>query len=457
MLTNSPIINAYTEKTPSSAALAEQARSKFPSAITHDSRHTSPYAIYVNKAMGSRKWDVDGNVYVDYFGGHGALLLGHCNDQVEQAVVTALGAGTHFGSSHPLEVEWATAVQRLMPSAERVRFTASGTEATHMAMRLARAHTGKDRIMRFRTHFHGWHDHMAFGVSNHFDGTPTPGVLANVSEQVHLLDPGDLDLVAKALEQDTDVAALILEPTGGSWGMIPLPAGFLEGLRDLTARHGVLLIFDEVVTGFRVHPGGAQGLHGIKPDLTTTAKILAGGLPGGAVLGRTDILDHLDFQVAADKGFEKVHHPGTFNANPVSAAAGATTLGIIAETDACDQASSYGAELRQRLNQLFADRGVAWAAYGGQSGFHVYMNADGARIDPLAFDPLARPYQDLKAKPPVQLAKLRLGLLINGVDIMGSGGGVISATHDETDLDHTVDAFAATLTMLQAEEPVATL
>ncbi|MEE1557558.1 MAG: aminotransferase class III-fold pyridoxal phosphate-dependent enzyme, partial [Alphaproteobacteria bacterium] len=260
MLSNSPIVNRYVDRTPSSQALAERALEQFPSAITHDSRHTTPYGIYIESAKGPRKWDLDGNDYVDYFGGHGALMLGHRNDEVEVCIQEALAAGTHFGSSHRFEVAWAEAVKKLVPSAERIRFTSSGTEATLMAMRLARAFTSKNKLARFRTHFHGWHDHMAFGVAGHFDGTATPGVLPEVAAQVVLLDPDDIDGVAQALEADSDIAALILEPTGGSGGMMPLAPGFVVQLRELTEQHGVLLIMDEVVTGFRVHPGGAQGL-----------------------------------------------------------------------------------------------------------------------------------------------------------------------------------------------------
>jgi glutamate-1-semialdehyde 2,1-aminomutase len=452
MLTNSPIVTSYIEKTGSSAALAAEAADLFPSSITHDSRYTDPHTIYVEKAEGSRKWDVDGNEYVDYFGGHGALLLGHRHPDVDKSVREALSSGTHFGSSHPLEVTWAKAIKRLLPSAERIRFTSSGTEATHMAIRLARAHTGRNIIVRFRTHFHGWHDHMAFGVSNHFDGTPSPGVLANVSEQIMLLDPGDIDAVAAALADNDDIAAVILEPTGGSWGMTPVAPKFVQDLRELTRQNDVLLIFDEVVTGFRVAPGGAQAWLEVSPDLTTLAKIVAGGLPGGAVVGAAEIFDRLDFKAAAEKDIEKIHHPGTFNANPVSAAAGATTLNIVAETDACDVASEFGANLRAGLNRLFADLGLAWAAYGTHSGFHLYMNASGNKIDPLDFDPLQLPYQELKAKPAAVLNKFRLALLISGVDIMGSGGGVISCRHDDADLQHTLEAFANAVEMLRAEE-----
>ena len=456
-LTNSPVVNAYLERTPASAALFERARQVLPSGITHDSRYIRPYGIAVERADGARKWDADGNDYVDYFGGHGALLLGHRNPEVERAVEAALHRGTHFGSSHRFELEWAEAVQRLMPAAERIRFTSSGTEATHMALRLSRAFTGRQKLLRFRSHFHGWHDHMAFGVSSHMDGSPTPGVLQEVAEQVVLVDPGDIAAVAAAFAADDDIAAVILEPTGASWGAAPITPAFLADLRELTEKHGVVLIFDEVVTGFRVSPGGAQEAFGIRPDLSTLAKILAGGLPGGAVVGRADIMQHLDFQAAAERGFEKIQHPGTYNANPLSAAAGACALGIIADGDACERANAFGARLRTRLNEVFRAAGVAWAAYGSYSTFHIFMNPEGRKLDPEAFDPLALSHAELKRKPPEALNKLRLALLTAGVDIMGSGGGVISATHGDRELEQTAAAFAEAVDRVGREEALPAL
>ena len=191
-LSNSGIVAAYTSRTKGSAELAAQAATLLPSGITHDARNQDPYGIYVTRAEGPHKWDVDGNRYIDFYGGHGALLLGHRHPVVTTAVTEALAAGTHFGANHPREVRWAQAIQRLVPSVERVRFTSSGTEATLMAVRLARAFTGKDTLVRFKGHFHGWHDHMAGGYTNHFDGTATPGVLSGVAAKTLLLPPGDI-------------------------------------------------------------------------------------------------------------------------------------------------------------------------------------------------------------------------------------------------------------------------
>ena len=181
---NSGIVAAYRARTPGSATLAQEAAALFPSGITHDARRLDPYGIYVSRAQGPHKWDVDGNRYIDYFGGHGALLLGHNNPVVAQAIQQAFAQGTQFGANHPGEIAWARAVQRLVPSAERVRFTSSGTEATLMALRLARAFTGAADILRFQGHFHGWHDHMTSGYSNHYDGSPTPGVLPGVADKI---------------------------------------------------------------------------------------------------------------------------------------------------------------------------------------------------------------------------------------------------------------------------------
>ena len=448
---NSGIVQAYRAKTPGSAVLAAEARELLPSGIVHDARHLEPYGIYVTRAEGSRKWDRDGNEYVDYAGGHGALLLGHGRPEVLAAIAEALPDGTHPGANHEREIRWAQIVQEMVPCAERVRFTSSGTEATHMALRLARAHTGKHRIVRFKGHFHGWHDHMTSGYMSHFDGAPTAGVLPELAAQVILLPPGDEEAARAAFEANDDIAALILEPTGGSFGLVPHAPAFLAFLRELTAKHGAALIFDEVITGFRVSPGGAQEHFGVTPDMSTHAKIVAGGLPGGAVAGRKEILDDLDFFATKERGREKIFHPGTFNANPVSAAAGRAALEIVRDSDACERATAFGAELRASLNAVLEDEGVPWAVYGTFSSFHLFMNPRGRAITPSAFAPLTLDYAELKERPPALVNKIRLGLLVNGVDIQGWPGGMTSAANTTDDLPVTVDAFRETIRMLRRE------
>ena len=450
-LSNSAIVAAYRGKTPSSASLAARAAAMFPSGVTHDARHLDPYGIYVERAEGPRKWDVDGNEYIDYFGGHGALLLGHNHPQVSAAIHQALDQGSHFGANHPREVTWAEAVQNLMPGAERLRFTASGTEATHLALRLARAHTGRRKLVRLKGHFHGWHDHMAGGVTSHFDGAPTAGVLPGVADNVVLLPPGDLDALGAALAGDDDIAALILEPTGSFFGLLPLAPNYLHAARELCRRHGVVLIFDEVVTGFRVSSGGAQTHYGVTPDLSTLAKILAGGLPGGAVAGRRDILDYLDFDAMRESDREKIQHQGTFNANPVSAAAGIAALGVIAATDACDAANRAAADLRAGLNQAFEDEGAPWAYYGEFSALHLFTNPEKMAVQPTKFDPSALSAAQLTASDGEALHKLRLAMLINGVDLNPRCGGVLSATHGEEEIAQTIVALRDSIAILRRE------
>jgi glutamate-1-semialdehyde 2,1-aminomutase len=445
----SRIVDLYLERTPKSAQLAVRSRDLFPSGITHDGRYVEPYPIYVDRARGSRKWDVDGNEYVDYCGGHGALLLGHNDPTVTDAVRQQLERGTHYGSCHELEIRWAEQVRRLMPAAECVRFTSSGTEATLLALRLARAFTGRAPVLRFAGHFHGWNDHMAFGVSNHFDGRPTPGVLPEVACNVLLAPPGDLDRTRELLDAHPP-AAVILEPTGASWGQVPILPEFLHELRRLTLDRGVLLIFDEVISGFRVCPGGAQVQFGIRPDLTTLAKILAGGLPGGAVAGRRDVLDALSFSPSSAR--EKIPHQGTFNANPLSAAAGLAALRIVETTDACRRANAFAAALRGALARVIEEEACSWCVYGTFSGFHLFTNPERLPVTGQEIDAGRCDYRALKARPrPSLLHKLRIGMLAHGVEIFSWPGGPTSSVHDAQDLDRTVSAFRSTLRLLREE------
>ena len=225
--TNSPIIAAFVARTPGSAAAYAEARTHFPGGVTHDSRYVRPHPIAVARAAGARKWDVDGHEYVDYAGGHGALILGHAHPQVMAAVAEQLARGTHYGANHLLENRWAALIKSMMPGAEMIRFTNSGTEATLMALRVARAATGRAKLLRLRGHFHGWHDHMAFGVTNHFDGTPTPGILENLAGNVVLVDPNDeAGLAAVMAAHGSEIAAAILEPTGSTYGQVPLREAF---------------------------------------------------------------------------------------------------------------------------------------------------------------------------------------------------------------------------------------
>lgn len=451
--TNSHIVAAFEGKTKKSKARHLRARNVFPSGIVHDSRHMWPYPLYVERALGSRKWDADGNELIDFYGGHGSLLLGHAHPSLIKAVNDQIALGTHPAACHENEITWGEQIKLLIPSAERVRFTSSGTEANLLGIRLARAFTGRKKLMRFKHHFHGWQDHVAFGSKFHAGTADVPGVLPGIVENVIVADPADPDAVKKTLETDPDIAAVILEPTGAGSGQVPLGREFARMLRDVTEAKGIVLMFDEVVTGFRVSPGGVQAAWGILPDLTGLAKILSGGLPGGAICGRKDIMRHLDFEAAEKEGFAKIPHQGTFNANPLSAAAGVVMLGQVAEGDPTERANTQGEKLVAVWNREFAKADVAWAAYGQGSSVYVFTNPKGLDIDPEKLDAHALPLDDLAAGGGHPAAGLfRLALLVNGVDISSKPGMIVSAVHGDDDISASAEALAASLAMLRAED-----
>jgi glutamate-1-semialdehyde 2,1-aminomutase len=435
LATESNVFQRYIQRTPGSARLYAKALELFPGGVTHIGRHLEPHPLYVTRAAGSRKWDVDGNEYTDYFGGHGALLLGHNHPQVMEAVVEQLARGVHYGASHEKEIEWAEMIRSLIPCAEKVRFTVTGTEATMLAMRLARAFTGKSKIVRFAGHFHGWHDHVAFPEGG------APGILPEVAEGMLICPPNDSGHLTAALESRSDIAAVIIEPTGATFGQIPTRPGFLNELRALTRKHDVLLIFDEVITGFRCSPGGAQGYYQVTPDLATLAKLVAGGLPGAAVAGRRDVLDQTGHSAGQPP---RVAHQGTYNAGPLSAVAGIATLRVVRDTDIIQRANATAAAIRDGMNRILQERESNWCVYGDFSAFHIFPNADGVEATPQKIMAGEVHWSKLKGRTPAAtLQRLRTGFLAGGVDIIGWPGGLVSGVHNEEDVERTLAAFAA--------------
>jgi glutamate-1-semialdehyde 2,1-aminomutase len=446
------LLDRYISEFPGSRRRFEEAKKVFPDGVTHDSRSLQPFPIFVDRQLGSRKWDVDGHEFVDYWSGHGSMLLGHSHPEVVRAVQSQMEKSTHAGGSHDGEVEWGKCIQRLIPSAERLRFVGSGTEATLMAVRLSRMFTGRPKLLKFAGHFHGWHDAVMPGAYAPYDSASVPGIPSDVSSNTVVIRPNDLDLLEKTLAAGRDIAAVILEPTGGHWGAVPIRGAFLKALRELTAKFGQLLIFDEVITGFRVAPGGAQEFYGIRPDLTTLAKIVAGGLPGGCLVGRADVME----QISARPGKPKMQHPGTFNANPLSAAAGITTLKVVATGEPCRKANATGLLLRNRLNEMFADRDWPWVAYADFSMFKLLPNHHEphppmASMDNDGMIPYGGDIDKLDGPRDAKLSQsFRRGMLLHGVDLPGLGGWLM-ATHTEDDVERTVAAVSATLEAMKAE------
>ncbi|MBM4436903.1 MAG: aminotransferase class III-fold pyridoxal phosphate-dependent enzyme [Actinobacteria bacterium] len=417
----------YREPRERSAALHARANKILAGGVTHDGRIQRPFPIFVTRAAGARKWDVDGNEYVDYTMGHGALILGHAHPVSTQAAIEQLAKGTHYGACHELEVAWAEQIAAMVPSAERVRFHSSGTEATMMALRLARAATGHARVVKFHYHFHGWHDYATVGYDDPLEIPSSAGVPAAVAGTITAVPP-ELDRVRTELAKG-DVAAVILEPSGASWGTLPLAPAFVRGLRALCSQYRTILIFDEVVTGFRMSPGGFQTLHGIAPDLTTLAKIVAGGLPGAALAGRADLMERFDLRTdpAWNRG-QRIAHPGTFNANPLSAAAGTALLKFIADGRVHAACNATAERLRSELQATFDRHDVPGLVYGETSYWHLSLTGEPARLN----------------KAGEAGAALVRALLAHGVHLM-AGGGFVSHVHTADDIDRTVGALDASL------------
>lgn len=440
------IFSEFEERFADSKALYERARGAISGGIAHDGRYQKPFPVYAGRADGPYKWDVAGHKLIDYAMGHGALILGHGDPDVTAAVHAQLDRGTHFGAGHVGEALWAEQIQRLIPSAERVRFTMSGTEANLLAMRVARAYTARNSMLKFEGHFHGWSDYLIKGEKPPFESPEIVGVPDDVLRTVAVLPSDDIGAVEERLSQG-DIAAILVEPSGASWSMIPMAEAFLAKLRELATAYGSVLIFDEVITGFRWSPGGAQAKFGITPDMTTLAKIVAGGLPGGAVAGKSEIMEHLLFK--DEPGWnakKKVIHPGTFNANPLSAAAGATCLAKCADPAVQAHCDAMAARLRIGFNTVLETKGVAGCAWGDSSAFHVIV---GERVsNRTAGDlrtPEGVPAATLKASGKAGLAgPLSAAMLLEGVDLFNTGG-MMSVRHTEADIDFTIEAFERSL------------
>ncbi|MEE9278215.1 MAG: aminotransferase class III-fold pyridoxal phosphate-dependent enzyme, partial [Dehalococcoidia bacterium] len=417
--------------------------------VTHDIRYFEPFPVYVERAQGARKWDVDGNEIIDFVMGHGALLFGHAHPLLVKAVSEQIQRGTHYGASHKLEVEWARAIQALLPTAEKVRFTSSGTEATMLAVRLARAATGRSRLLKLRLHFHGWNDSVMTGARTSSGAVSAAGLPPAMTNATTVIDQHDTAAMGAALD-GAEYAAVICEPSGYGWGTGPLDPSVLEFLRERTAATGTLLIFDEVVTGFRLTEGGVQGLTGLRPDLTTLAKVLAGGMPGGAVVGRAELLDQIAFGHSDEK--DRVAHPGTYNANPLSAAAGIAALREIETGEPIRIANERARRLSAGLNHAIRQAEVPGAAYGQASLVHIVLGQD---VPPPQDDFTwswgeAGPQATVPATADAIRWGLRRSLLTHGVDLMGMGA-IVSCVHSETDIDRSVDAFSAALADLRRE------
>jgi len=386
--------------------------------------------VFVQRGVGPYLVDVDGNRYVDYVLSWGPLVLGHAHPRVVAALEHAVRRGTSYGAPSPLELELATLIREAMPSLELVRFVSSGTEATMSALRLARAFTGREKVVKLTGCYHGHADfllvHAGSGVATL--GLPdSPGVTRGSVADTLTADFNDLGSVERLFAAHDDIAAVIVEPVAGNMGLVlPVP-GFLAGLRALTFEHGALLVFDEVMTGFRVHPGGAQALYGVTPDLTALGKVIGGGLPVGAYGGRRDIME-----LVAPAG--PVYQAGTLSGNPLAMTAGIETLRELGEPGVWETAERAAASLVAGLDAL---------------GAPVQLEQVGTMWGLFFSDAPVTSWAEAKLADTERFAAFHRALLDRGVYLAPSQfeAGFVSTAHGHAEIEATVaaarDAFAA--------------
>jgi len=397
------------------------------------------HPIFFESGAGAYMTDIEGKHYIDYVGSWGPLILGHNHPQVVKAVEEALQQGMTFGASTPREVELAEMVTSLMPSLAMVRMVTSGTEATMTALRLARAYTGRDKILKFAGCYHGHHDALLVeaGSGALTLGHPSsPGVPKAVAEATIVVPFNDLNAVANAFEQHgKDIAAIIVEPIAGNMGCIPPRADFLGGLRHLCDDYGSVLIFDEVMTGFRVALGGAQSIYGVLPDLTTLGKVIGGGLPVGAVGGRSDIM-----RMLAPEG--PVYQAGTLSGNPLAMAAGIATLQLISKPNFYEKLSQMTIALVDGLLECAEAVGISLTAnhVGGMFGIFFTENP--------VFN-----LDDAKRINHDQFCQFYHGMLQQGIYLAPSPfeAGFVSYAHRHEEITLTLQAAETVFTQVFSE------
>ena len=413
----------YVSRTSKSRALFERARKVLPAGVSYSIRFFEPYPFYTDRAVGSKLYDVDGNGYVDFWLGHTALILGHSHPAVVKAVQEQLVRGTHYGTSHGLEIALAEQVVKMVPSAEMVRFTNSGTEANIYAVRLVRAYTGRNKIAKFEGGWHGGYDALQKAVKPPYDLPESAGLTQGALQDTLILPFNDLEGVKERLKGVEDqVAGIIIEPVLGAGGAIPAEKEFLKGLREFCDQHGILLIFDEVITGFRLAPGGGQQYFGVKPDITVLGKILGGGFPVGAFCGPAEIMervDHMRYQRP-----QASFHGGTFTANPITMTAGLTTLKILEDGRLIKELNKLGDKIRAELTDIFEGMGVDVQVTGTGSLFGVHFTKEEVKEPEAAFRADRQ-----------RLVEYNLKLIANGVFFLPTHSGCLCTAHTKADIE----------------------
>jgi glutamate-1-semialdehyde 2,1-aminomutase len=420
-----------------STRLFEKARRLLPGGVNSPVRAFKAVGcspLFIQKAKGSKIWDVDGNKYIDYVCSWGPLILGHAHPRVLEAIRKAASRGTSFGASTELELKLAELITRAMPSVEMVRMVNSGTEATMSALRLARAFTGRSKVIKFEGCYHGHADNFLIKAGSGATtlGIPdSPGVPRSVAADTLTARYNNLESVRRLVDRNNNnLAAVIVEPIAGNMGLVLPQEGFLQGLRTLCTKHKILLIFDEVITGFRVGFGGAQGLFGIRPDLTTLGKIIGGGLPVGAYGGRREIME-----MVAPSG--PMYQAGTLSGNPLAMAAGCETLTILSER------RDLYADLDRKGKQLA--HGVSNVIQNDR--LPLRLNRIGSMFTLFFTGKEVTEYETAKSSDTRLFGEYFQRMLEQGVYLPPSQfeTAFLSAAHSEADIEHTIAAIVRTL------------
>ncbi len=438
-----------------SQKLYKRAYNVIPSGVEHDGRYVKPFPFYVVKADAARKWDVDDNELIDLLSGHGGLLLGHNHPDVVAAVIEQTRKGLHYSSCHELQVEIAEILVTLIPSAEKVRWLQSGTEVNMLAIRLARAYTGKNKVIKFRGHFHGYWDEGMLGVRPPFDLPMSIGVPKESLSNVILIDHNDSEGVRRAIEEINDVACVIMDPIGHGFIHTNRP-GFLNEVRQITREKGVVLIFDEVMAALRVAPGGAQEAYGVVPDLTTLSKTLGGGMPMAVVVGKSEIIGVLAFKDDREHDrFHRVISQGTHSATPIVCAAALATLKVLRTGRPQAYANKLGAMLRRGMNEVLLKNDILGCVYGDFSFARVFLGHDCPQLGKC--DTVNCTFPDREkidlGTPPEIGRLLYLAMILNGVDYMHKLGQLIlNAALSEEDIKIVIQAFDRSLKRLKVEK-----
>lgn len=418
-------------KKENSSALYPRAKKVMPGGVNSPVRAFNAVGgepLFIKSGKGSQITDVDGNQFIDYVGSWGPLIFGHAHPSIVEAITRQAELGTSYGASTELEIELAEKVVNAVPSIEVVRMVNSGTEAVMSALRLARGITGRDKIVKFEGCYHGHGDSLLVKAGSGLVslGIPEcPGIVSCLAEKTLNLTYNDVDGVRELFQKEgSDIAALIVEPIAGNMGVIPPEPGFLEALREETKKAGALLIFDEVITGFRVSLGGAQKLFGITPDITCMGKIIGGGLPVGAYGGSKEVMDHIS-------PVGSIYQAGTLSGNPLAMAAGNVVLDLLAEPQVYELLEEKTKKLCEGLEKNTQELGVSTQFKRVGSMFSMFFT-----------DQKIENFGSVKTCDTEFFKRYFNGLLEEGIYIAPSQfeAGFMSAIHSDEEIDQTIDA-----------------